>query len=287
MKERILNELHRIEQHFNVKVLFASESGSRAWGFSSKDSDYDVRFVYMRNPTDYLLLSRVPDVIDSNNLFTLKEVEQNSTTKNAVEASFTCWEHPLDFVGWDIRKYAYACMKSNSQAYEWANSPIQYVETPSFVNELFPLLTKWFDRKAAHYHYFNMGRTALTSARATNSVKYCLYALRCFLASYYSGLYKIYPPVPLEDLIDAFALRSEPVFRRVPDLYKFLLNEKISEVAKVDLSPEHWSVFDELIFYTSDRSLRMGEMRSVNDQLQPGYPDYNQFVKRQFMLWNR
>ena len=56
-------KLLEIEKKEQVKVLFAVESGSRAWGFASPDSDYDVRFVYIRKQEDYLRLDGQRDEI--------------------------------------------------------------------------------------------------------------------------------------------------------------------------------------------------------------------------------
>lgn len=64
MREKIQEQLRRIEEAENIKILLAVESGSRAWGFASPDSDYDVRFVYIRRPEDYLRLDAVRDVIE-------------------------------------------------------------------------------------------------------------------------------------------------------------------------------------------------------------------------------
>ena len=63
MKEKIQEQLRRIEEAENIKILLAVESGSRAWGFASPDSDYDVRFVYIRRLEDYLRLDTIRDVI--------------------------------------------------------------------------------------------------------------------------------------------------------------------------------------------------------------------------------
>ena len=63
MREKIQNQLHRIEDEEHIKILLAVESGSRAWGFASPDSDYDVRFIYVRNKEDYLKLNKNRDVI--------------------------------------------------------------------------------------------------------------------------------------------------------------------------------------------------------------------------------
>ena len=63
MRKKIQTQLRRIEEEESIKILLAVESGSRAWGFASPDSDYDVRFIYIRRMEDYLKLEKVRDVI--------------------------------------------------------------------------------------------------------------------------------------------------------------------------------------------------------------------------------
>ena len=64
MRETILSKLDEIENRENVRILLAVESGSRAWGFASPDSGYDVRFIYVRPKEDYLRLEKTKDVIE-------------------------------------------------------------------------------------------------------------------------------------------------------------------------------------------------------------------------------
>ena len=89
MKEVILRKLNEIERAENVRILLAVESGSRAWGFASPDSDYDVRFIYVRPKTDYLRLEPIRDVIE----YPLDDV--------------------LDINGWDLSKVLRLLRKSN------------------------------------------------------------------------------------------------------------------------------------------------------------------------------
>lgn len=95
-------KLSEIESKENIKILFAIESGSRAWGFASADSDYDVRFIYIRPFEEYLRLDVQSDFIDSE----LNEI--------------------YDINGWDLGKYLKAIHKSNPVAFEWNGSPIIY-----------------------------------------------------------------------------------------------------------------------------------------------------------------
>lgn len=119
IKQKLLD----IERKENVRVIFACESGSRAWGFASPDSDYDVRFIYVRDVNSYLKLEPVRDVIE--------------------------WQldETLDINGWDIKKALQLLYKSNPVLFEWSNSPIIYKSTTewSFVqnvmNEFYNLHT--------------------------------------------------------------------------------------------------------------------------------------------------
>ena len=64
MKNPIINRLQELEAENNVKILYACESGSRAWGFPSATSDYDVRFIYLRPVEWYLSIEQKRDVIE-------------------------------------------------------------------------------------------------------------------------------------------------------------------------------------------------------------------------------
>ena len=108
MKDIILRELKKIEEQKNVKIIMAIESGSRAWGFASPDSDYDVRFIYVRKEEDYLKLEKTRDVIE----WKLDDV--------------------LDINGWDIKKALQLLHNSNPTVFEWCASPIVYWETEEF-----------------------------------------------------------------------------------------------------------------------------------------------------------
>ena len=124
MKEQIYNKLREIEKTENVRILLAVESGSRAWGFASPDSDYDVRFIYVRPKDDYLRLDPVRDVIE----LPLDEV--------------------FDINGWDLQKTLRLLYRSNPTLFEWFSSPIVYLET-EFADELRAMMTQYFPQREA------------------------------------------------------------------------------------------------------------------------------------------
>ena len=110
VSERVVADLDSIERDENVRVLLAVESGSRAWGFASVDSDFDVRFIYIREPQWYLSI----------------DVEDRPDT---IERPL---HDELDVSGWDVRKALRLFRKSNPPLLEWLQCPIIYQERFSF-----------------------------------------------------------------------------------------------------------------------------------------------------------
>ena len=123
----IERKLREIEERENVRILHAVESGSRAWGFASPDSDYDVRFIYVRRREDYLRLDKRDDFIDW---------ELNET---------------LDINGWDLDKALRLFHRSNATLFEWAGSPVVYHTTEQW-REIYRTASRYFSPKTAMYH---------------------------------------------------------------------------------------------------------------------------------------
>ncbi len=157
VRREIERRLDAVEADNGVRLLMAVESGSRAWGFPSPDSDYDVRFVYVRPRDWYLSLVPGRDVI----------------------------EHPIvdeiDLNGWDVRKALGLLLKSNAVVSEWMLSPIRYREDGPFVAKLGALADALLNPRALAYHYARSGRIAadrwLDGADEVPVKKY-FYALR-------------------------------------------------------------------------------------------------------------
>ena len=173
-------KLKEIEEQFHVDVLWAVESGSRAWGFASEDSDFDVRFIYKRQHSDYLKLNPARDVI----------------------------ELPIDDIwdvnGWDLDKTLKLLNKSNPTLYEWLNSPIRYVDS-DFNEKVQPLMDLCFSEKNMLYHYLNTARKTIVSYLSGDLVKpkKYFYALRPVLACRWILAYHSTPPVSFNELSDA------------------------------------------------------------------------------------
>ncbi len=132
IKKEIQTRLQELEQEERVCIFYACESGSRAWGFPSADSDYDVRFLYIHPQNWYLGIDVKRDVIErpSNDL--------------------------IDLSGWDIRKALKLFRKSNPPLLEWLNSPIIYQQRLDIVDKIKTLLPEYYSPKSCLYHYLHM-----------------------------------------------------------------------------------------------------------------------------------
>ena len=179
MKELILMKLREIEQKEQVRILHAVESGSRAWGFASPDSDYDVRFVYVRRPEDYLRLERTRDVIE--------------------------WQldDTLDINGWDLQKLLRLLHKSNPTVFEWNASPVVYCTTPEW-QLLQSLISACFLKKPGLYHYLSMAKSNYREYLRSDVVrlKKCFYVLRPILACRWILEKSTPPPTAFETLME-------------------------------------------------------------------------------------
>lgn len=178
MTETILQKLCELEQQENIKILYACESGSRAWGFASPDSDFDVRFIYARPADDYLGITDFSDTLG----LPVNEV--------------------LDIGGWDIKKALKLFLKSNSTLYEWLQSPIIYKEVPGFKDHLHDLMPGYYSLRSGANHYLSMAHNTLRDDLATEQVKLkrYFYALRPALACLWIVERQTVPPMEFDHL---------------------------------------------------------------------------------------
>lgn len=179
MKEIIQHHLRNVEKEYGVKVLFAVESGSRAWGFPSPDSDWDVRFIYVHTPGWYMQsINRDRDVIEK------------------------MYEDKVDLVGFDIRKALSLLYKSNTTVLEWIHSPIVYECHETFYGQLKLAVEIYFDPFKAMMHYrgmtVNNDKRYISNNKAV--LKPYLYYLRGLLACQYIKDFSKLPPVPFLQL---------------------------------------------------------------------------------------
>lgn len=200
MEKLIKSKLKEIEGKENIRILHCVESGSRAWGFASPDSDYDVRFIYVRPEEFYLRLDKTRDVIE--------------------------WQldDTLDINGWDISKALTLLHKSNPTLFEWNSSPIVYKTTGQW-KRISDIINRYFVAKAGLYHYLSTAKGNYREYLKGETVrlKKYFYVLRPLLACKWILAEGTPPPMLFSTLMDKYL--EEAV---VPDV-KNLLNLKMSE----------------------------------------------------------
>ncbi len=181
IRNNIINELRSIESKESVRILFAIESGSRAWGFPSPDSDYDVRFVYLRQPKDYVRLAPIRDVIE-------RPIDED-----------------LDISGWDVQKALDLLLKPNPVLLEWLQSPIRYIWDETICDQLINLARKITHQPASSYHYLHLGQNTWErniQGKRNFKLKKYFYVLRPAMAlKYLSNNPDKLPPMRFQDLI--------------------------------------------------------------------------------------
>lgn len=133
MIDKIVEELETMERTLEAKLLYACESGSRCWNFASKDSDYDVRFIYRKSLDHYL--------------------DQFPGSDNVETTVHT--DPVIDMQGWDWNKAITLAAKSNPSLIEWLQSPVVYAKMP-IIDDLHRLVMDSYSPRALAYHYASL-----------------------------------------------------------------------------------------------------------------------------------
>ncbi|MBP1039740.1 nucleotidyltransferase domain-containing protein [Vagococcus sp. BWB3-3] len=201
MKQTIIEEIKRIEAAEEVTIWYAVESGSRAWGFPSQDSDYDVRFIYTRKPEWYLSVQERRDVIE----YPIDDL--------------------LDVSGWDLKKALMLLRKSNPSLIEWLLSPIVYQKKGKLAEELLAMVREHISLRGLIYHYLHMARGNYRDYLRQDHVKIkkYFYVLRPIFACMYIETYGTEPPILFSELL---AQPNIPV--EVVNEVNSLLNRKLA-----------------------------------------------------------
>ncbi|HDZ15579.1 hypothetical protein LCGC14_1792350 [marine sediment metagenome] len=132
--KKIAVQLDEVELQKRVRVIYACESGSRAWGFESIDSDFDVRFLYIHPVKWYLRINAGRDVIE-------RPIDEQ-----------------IDMSGWDLRKALQLLRKSNPPLLEWLRSPIVYRQVSPAISQINALVPEYYSPRACYYHYLHMAK---------------------------------------------------------------------------------------------------------------------------------
>lgn len=176
--EKIMDSLKEIERQKEIKILYACETGSRAWGFPSPDSDYDVRFIYRREKDWYLQLNERKDTIE-------------------------IMIGDLDITGWDLRKSLVLLKKSNASLIERFQSPVLYYNEPGFKTSFVELIEQYYSPTAVFFHHYSLAAKFWEELKdkQTFRLKSYFYLLRSLLSCNWIVQDKTVLPMHIEGLM--------------------------------------------------------------------------------------
>jgi len=246
MKEQIINKLNEIEAQHGVEILFAIESGSRAWGFASTDSDYDIRFVYKRTKEDYLDLWEGKDTIE----FMTSD--------------------DLDGAGWDLKKATMLLAKSNASFLGWLGSPIVYIDRGETLNNFRKLAKHNVNPVAVFHHYHNMNKGFVERLENGDlTLKSFFYMTRTALCANWALKRGTIPPVPFRDL---YALLGEHITKQLDDLIR-----KKADMKESDGDP----IGSELMDFFKKITTENENGKTTIKTHKPDYDQFNLFFKKE------
>ena len=247
------HQLTEFEREKNVKVLYACESGSRAWGFESEDSDYDIRFIYQHDLKWYL-----------------KTRVGYSKLKDTITTIDT--DRELDYSGWDLKKTLNLFKKGNPHLFEYLRSPVIYKVNVPLLNNLRTLSEHYFNAKSSVYHYLHMAQNNYERYLLGEEISYkkYLYVLRPLMCCQWIEHLNATPPVEFQELVNTFVsdwhIRGKidellDKKRSGKELDKgkpiTLLNEYLDQLIK------HYSVYAKEVESSIDKK----KQRVMNDEL--------------------
>lgn len=262
MEELIRRKLKKIEEAYRVRILFALESGSRAWGFETASSDYDVRFIYIHPPEWYLS-------IDPQGVGSKKDVIAYPIEKG------------LDIFGWEITKALRLFRKSNPTILEWLGSHPIYIQDHVFVNQLLAFEKDVFNPIPIRHHYFNlaMGNHKKHFLGVEVKIKIYLYVIKSLLACVWIEKNKSFPPVRIQDLLLLLEDEDEFIKREV---------EQLIEIKKLGGERTFISLYPAINHYIEN------QFSSIQQSLSPQKASSNDGMKQLdqlfrdtlFAVWN-
>ncbi|VXB84731.1 conserved hypothetical protein [Flavobacterium sp. 9AF] len=239
MKEKIIDQLRTIEKEKKVEILFAVESGSRAWGFASPDSDYDIRFIYKQEVAYYLSLFEKTDVIE---FMTADD---------------------LDGSGWDLRKTLRLLAKSNASLLEWIHSPIVYDQEEYFAKELKKIAENCFSPIACLHHYLGTTKNFMEACEQEKvKLKSYFYALRTALAGKWIIENNTFPPVAFKELLP---IAPQNIQEKVIELMEIKANRNESYLHPKEEIITHF--LQETVAFNQEQAKRLKGGKVDNEEL--------------------
>lgn len=196
MEKKIRHYLSEIEKEQDIEILLACETGSRAWGFPSPDSDYDVRFFYRHKRDWYLHLQ---------------------TQKDSIERMYE--DNEFDLTGWDLRKSLLLLAKSNPHLLERIQSPMMYRVNEDFLKDIRALANTQYSQIATMFHYLSMAKKKFEEIKTGEQMrlKSMFYALRTSVACLWISERDDIPPIVFQEMLENLTIDAE-VKKRIYEL---------------------------------------------------------------------
>lgn len=247
MRHNILKHLHNVEQQYDVKVLLAVESGSRAWGFHSEESDWDVRFIYVHKLNWYLKVNVERDVIEE------------------------MYDDNVDLVGWELRKTLRLFQKSNPSLMEWLHSPIIYYADDGFLSKMKILEPRYFNPVKMMYHYESLyiKHDKRYLQNTAYPLKRFLYYLRGILACRWLEEYGTLPPVLFSDLVNTI-VKEDCISDKINELLDLKKKSKENDKKEVEAElveyAKYWADYYEqkMKYYYPEKNV-VTDMKGLDD----------------------
>lgn len=249
MTELIKKELSRLEIQHDIKILYAIESGSRAWGFASTDSDWDVRYIYIHRLDWYL---KIDDKKDNQ-----EEILPND----------------IDLAGWEFKKALRLFRNSNPPMLEWLRSPIVYLQQFSIADKLRDLTKEYFNPKSCLYHYLHMAENNYNAYLKKDivRVKKYFYVLRPLLACDWIKKTNTMAPMEFHKLLDS-QVTDQSVKTEIQNLLaRKMSGEELSEEPRIQILQDF--IEQKIQFYND-------YVKSLGQPIQPDTEQLNDLFKR-------
>jgi uncharacterized protein len=195
--ENILDRLREIEANKKIRILYACETGSRAWGFPSPDSDYDIRFIYKHTMDWYLALNHQKDTVE-------------------------IMEGDLDITGWDLRKCLKLLKKSNVPLIERFQSPVVYYASENFSAAFRQLIEAYYSPTASFFHHYSLACKFWEEIKDKREVKLkgYFYLLRSLLSCNWIVKDRSLLPMHIEGLMQKIGEKEREDIRKLIALKK-------------------------------------------------------------------
>ena len=249
MYDKIIQTLKELGRKEDCKILFAAESGSRAWGFASPDSDYDIRVIYVKPEAWYW-----------------------DITEKKADTFAAMLPDDLDVSAWELRKTLQLFSKCNPSLNEWLGSPIIYYAEEAFFAEMKRLLPRYFNPIRAGHHYLALAENSWTTLNENKEItlKKLFYALRGLFCAMWSAKFKTMPPTESDKLLIP-ELMPDEILQLIPELKK--QKQQVNEKAVMPLPGKLYK------FYIEQKEQTLQQLAGIKYQ-HPDNSELNQLLQK-------